>query len=102
MASLNTLKAETAEEFAAALSGAHSMEEWGRWKIIADSTPVGVLDERCFLRYKNSKVNLLPSSLAPKKIKPSLPGRTTEETAKKYSLMWDKIGERMAGRKQKK
>ena len=44
----------------------------------------------------------MPSSPAPEKAKPSLPGRTTVETARKDIARWEKIGEGTTDRNQNK
>ena len=51
MASFDTLNADTVDEFATALAGAHSMEEWPEWEGIARRTIVPQLDRRCYIVY---------------------------------------------------
>ena len=55
MASFDTLNADTVDEFATALAGVHSMEEWREWEGIARRTIVPQLDSRCYLVYPNSE-----------------------------------------------
>ena len=102
MASFDALNADTVDEFAAALAGAHSMEEWERWRVILDNTVVHQLDERYHRKYRRSEVNSLPTSPAAAKQKASPPGRSTKETAESDEEIWKGVGVKLENQRRKK